>query len=117
MKQKSKLLALALCFLTSCAAGAAQGSSSAGVPAHPELLVSTQWLADHLRDPNLVIVQIGHDDEDYRAGHVPGARYLAMDKFATGQTPPGTELLPPDELKKNLEEIGIGDDYIGRAHV
>ncbi len=24
--------------------------------------------------------------------------------------PPGTELLPPDQLKKNLEEIGIGDD-------
>ena len=80
------------------------------VPAHPELVVSTQWLADHLSDPNLVIVHIGHDESDYRAAHIPGARYLAMDKFATGQTPPGTELLPPDQLKKNLEEIGIGDD-------
>ena len=78
--------------------------------AHPELVVSTQWLADHLGDANLVIVHIGHDESDYRAAHIPGARYLAMNKFATGQTPPGTELLPPEELKKNLEEIGIGDN-------
>ncbi len=85
-----------------------KGSAGAGA-AHPELVVSTQWLADHLNDPNLVIVHIGHDEGDYRAAHIPGARYLAMDKFATGQTPPGTELLPPDQLKKNLEEIGIGD--------
>ena len=34
-----------------------------------------------------------------------------MDKFATGgHDAPGTELLPPDQLKKNLEAIGIGDD-------
>src|SRR5579871_4516823 len=106
MKQKSKLLALAVCLLISFAASAAPGSS----PTHSELVVSTQWLADHLRDPNVVIVHIGHDEMDYRAGHIPGARYLAMDKFATGQTSPGTELLPPDQLKKNLEAIGIGDD-------
>jgi thiosulfate/3-mercaptopyruvate sulfurtransferase len=85
-------------------------SSAAAAPTHPELIVSTQWLADHLTDPNLVIVHIGHDESDYRAAHIPGARYLSMDKFATGQAPPGTELLPPDQLKKNLEEIGIGDD-------
>ena len=48
--------------------------------AHPELVVSTQWLADHLSDPNLVIVYIGHDEGDYRSAHIPGSRYLAMDK-------------------------------------
>lgn len=90
------------------ASAASQGSADAGA-AHPELVVSSQWLAGHLSDPNLVIVHIGHDEQDYRAGHIPGARYLAMDKFATGQTSPGTELLPPEELKKNLEAIGIGD--------
>ncbi len=47
---------------------------------------------------------------DYLAQHIPGARYFSMDKFATAQTPPGTELLPPEQLKKNLEQIGIGDD-------
>src|SRR5215472_60630 len=81
-----------------------------GAAAHPELVVSTQWLADHLNDPKLVIVQIGHDVGDYRAGHIPGARFLSMDKFVDHHTPPEVELLPPDQLRKNLQEIGIGDD-------
>ncbi len=111
MKRNSILSIVAACLLVSSVSMAAsetpKGSKGVG---HPELVVSTQWLSDHLADPNLVIVHIGHDESDYRAAHIPGARYLAMNKFATGQTPPGTELLPPEELKKNLEEIGIGDN-------
>jgi thiosulfate/3-mercaptopyruvate sulfurtransferase len=114
MKRNSILSIAAVYLLMSLVSLAAsdtpKGSAGAGA-AHPELVVSTQWLADHLNDPNLVIVHIAHDEGDYRAAHIPGARYLAMDKFATDQmTKPGTELLPPDQLKKNLEEIGIGDD-------
>jgi thiosulfate/3-mercaptopyruvate sulfurtransferase len=112
MKLRLLLCTLTASFLISFSAVAAdtpQASKRAGV-AHPELVVSTQWLADHLSDPNLVIVHIGHHESDYQAGHIPGARYLAMDKFATGDEAPGTELLPPDELKKNLEAIGIGDN-------
>jgi thiosulfate/3-mercaptopyruvate sulfurtransferase len=101
------------CLLVGFGSFAESGPPSAsvsGAVAHPELVVSTQWLADHLSDPNLVVVYIGHDEGDYRAAHIPGSRYLAMDKFATGHEAPGTELLPPDQLKKNLEAIGIGDD-------
>jgi thiosulfate/3-mercaptopyruvate sulfurtransferase len=96
--------------LVGFSANAASQSAAGSGAAHPELVVSTQWLSDHISDRNLVIVHIGHDEQDYRAGHIPGARYLPMDKFATGQTAPGTELLPADELKRNLEAIGIGDD-------
>src|ERR1700748_1708323 len=113
MKRNSMLSIFAACLMTnffSLSAGAASKSPTDTGPAHPELVVSTQWLSDHLADTNLVIVHIGHDESDYRAAHIPGARYLAMDKFATGQTAPGTELLSPEQLKKNLEEIGIGDD-------
>jgi len=107
----SIVAACLLMILVSLAASDTPPKGSAGTgAAHPELVVSTQWLADHLNDPSVVIVHIGHEEGDYRAAHIPGARYLAMDKFATGHTPPGTELLPPDQLKKNLEEIGIGDN-------
>jgi thiosulfate/3-mercaptopyruvate sulfurtransferase len=113
MKRNAILSIVAACLLMSLGSLSAndtpRSSADAG-PAHPELVVSTQWLADHLSDPNLVIVHIAHDESDYRAAHIPGARYLAMDKFATGESPPGTELLPPDQLKKNLEQIGIGDN-------
>jgi thiosulfate/3-mercaptopyruvate sulfurtransferase len=33
-----------------------------------------------------------------------------MDKFVDHHTPPEVELLPPDQLKKNLQDVGIGDD-------
>lgn len=75
----------------------------------PDMLVSTQWLADHLADPHLVLVHVGGSPNDYHAQHIPGARHLPTDKLVD-QKPPGTELLPPEQLKKNLEEIGISDD-------
>jgi thiosulfate/3-mercaptopyruvate sulfurtransferase len=111
MKPNFAASMVALCLSVSLVGGAA-GETPTGskAAAHPELVVSTQWLADHLGDPHLVIVHVGHDESDYRAAHIPGARYLAMNKFATGQTKPGTELLSTEELKKNLEEVGIGDD-------
>lgn len=107
MKRISMTLLAMTCLLTNLAGLSRKADAESP---NPKLVVSTKWLADHLTDPNLVIVHIGHDEEDYKAGHIPGARYLAMDKFATGDASPGTELLPPDQLKKNLEAIGIGDD-------
>ncbi|GAB2679304.1 sulfurtransferase [Thalassiella azotivora] len=41
--------------------------------AHPERLVSTQWLADHLGEPGLVVVESDEDVLLYETGHVPGA--------------------------------------------
>ena len=100
--------AISTTFVCFSASDAPVGSSASA--AHPELVVSTQWLADHLNDPKLVIVHIGHDEGEYRASHIPGARFLLMDKFVDHHTPPEVELLPPDQLKNNLQAIGIGDD-------
>ena len=98
-----------MALLPRVAAGADAKTSAQGGAAHPNLVVSTQWLADHLSDPHLVIVYVGHDHGDYAAGHIPGSRFLPMNKFVSNQDP-GTELLPADQLKANLEAIGIGDD-------
>ena len=84
---------------------------------HPELLVSTQWLSDHLSDPKLVIIDVGMPGmgsmsgmaPEYKDGHIPGARLLYERQFASS-APPGTELLPDDQLKSNLQAIGISDD-------
>ena len=73
------------------------------------MVVSTQWLADHLSDPNLVLVHVGGSPDDFHAQHIPGARHLPADKLVDPK-PPNTELLAPDQLKKNLEDIGISDD-------
>ena len=42
--------------------------------AHPEVLVSTEWVAEHLWDISIVVVEVNTDlDEDYTTGHVRGA--------------------------------------------
>lgn len=41
--------------------------------ANPEVLVSTQWVADHLNDPGLRIVETNEDILLYAQGHIPGA--------------------------------------------
>lgn len=111
MKRRSIALIAALFFCGSLWAQQPAGpaASKKGDGTRPEMLVSTQWLADHLSDPHLVLVQVGSSPADYHAQHIPGARHLPTDKLVD-QKPPGTELLPPEQLKKNLEEIGISDD-------
>src|SRR5690349_10425645 len=41
--------------------------------AHPERLVTTAWLAEHLGDPGLVVVESDEDVLLYDTGHIPGA--------------------------------------------
>ena len=41
--------------------------------ANPDKLVSTEWLADHLDDPDVVVVESDEDVLIYYTGHIPGA--------------------------------------------
>ena len=41
--------------------------------AHPEALVSTQWVADHLNDPKVCLIECDVETSAYDQGHVPGA--------------------------------------------
>ena len=41
--------------------------------AHPETLVSTEWVAQHSADPNVRVVEVDVDTKAYNEGHVPGA--------------------------------------------
>lgn len=75
-----------------------------------EMLVSTQWLAEHLKDPNVVLLHVTDNLGDYKRGHIPGARYLASKKFTTDNGPIGVELPSVDELQKTFSELGIGDN-------
>jgi hypothetical protein len=44
--------------------------------AHPEALVSTEWLAEHLKDPNVRIIDSNEDVLLYDTGHIPGAVHV-----------------------------------------
>jgi len=41
--------------------------------AHPEALVSTEWVADHLQDPAIRLIESNEDQLLYKTGHIPGA--------------------------------------------
>jgi len=73
-------------------------------------MVSVAWLADHLKDPNLVLLHVG-EKPGYDAGHIPGAQFLTMADISTPRGEGLTLELPPVErLKALFEGLGIGDD-------
>jgi thiosulfate/3-mercaptopyruvate sulfurtransferase len=76
------------------------------------LVVSTNWLADHLKDKDLVILQLGVKAE-YDANHIPGARFITLDDIAiSDRTNPSAlqlQMPEPEDLRARLEKIGISD--------
>ncbi|HEX7958800.1 MAG TPA: sulfurtransferase [Terriglobales bacterium] len=74
------------------------------------LLVSAEWLAQHLHDPNLAIIHIAEKRGDYDKGHIPGARFLATGDFVAEHKMPMAELPSVEDLGKVFSKLGIGDD-------
>jgi thiosulfate/3-mercaptopyruvate sulfurtransferase len=79
-------------------------------PAHPEMLVSTDWLASHLKDPKLVVLHLTKEKKDYDAGHVPGARWISFDQLMVKKDGLSSELPPTSDLVKLFEALGISND-------
>lgn len=77
---------------------------------HPEMLVSTEWLAAHLNDPKVVILQEGDDRGEYEKEHIPGTRFLADDDFTTGHQGLMVELPAVEKLTQTFEDLGVSDD-------
>lgn len=83
-------------------------TQAAGDPRVQEsLIVSTDWLAKHLNDDSLVLLQVGDKDE-YLAGHIPGAQFIAV---ADISTPRGAglalELPSVTQLQTAFEKLGV----------
>jgi thiosulfate/3-mercaptopyruvate sulfurtransferase len=74
---------------------------------HPEMIVSAQWLAEHLKDPNVVVLHVGEKRSEYDAGHVPGARFLALEDFIEDED---AELPSTEKLRAAFEKVGVSDD-------
>ncbi len=88
----------------------------AGTYAAPELLADTAWLAEHLGDPGLVVVEMGTKAEDFEAGHIPGAvRCPSAQIKGTGDADPRL-VAPPAEAKALFESLGVGDDTLVVAY-
>jgi thiosulfate/3-mercaptopyruvate sulfurtransferase len=104
VRNKRLALAALLVCATMCFASDAQP------PAHPEMLVSTQWLAAHLNDPKVVILQADDERTAYEKGHIPGARLLQTQDFVVGHQGLMDELPSAQKLKEAFEKLGVNDD-------
>jgi thiosulfate/3-mercaptopyruvate sulfurtransferase len=73
--------------------------------AHPEVLVSTDWLVAHLDDPGLRIVESNEDVLLYDTGHIPGAVHI--DWRADLQDPLVRDYIDPEAFAEVCAKNGI----------
>jgi thiosulfate/3-mercaptopyruvate sulfurtransferase len=81
-------------------------------------LVSTRWLAEHLGEADLVVVDSSwfmpssgrSGREEYLAAHIPGARFLDIDEVADRSIPAPHMLPTAAEFAAAMERIGVGSD-------
>jgi thiosulfate/3-mercaptopyruvate sulfurtransferase len=75
---------------------------------YSEVLVDTQWVADHLNDPTLRIIESNEDILLYRTGHVTGAIHL--DWLNDLQDPLIRDYIQPEKFEKLMSTKGINND-------
>ena len=75
-------------------------------------VVSTQWLADHLNDPNVVVLHLATIRRDYTSGHIPGARFLWFNDVAPSNPDLNTELPSVTHLDSLFESLGVSDNSL-----
>ena len=73
---------------------------------NPNKLVSTQWVADHLDDPNVVIVETDEDVLLYLTGHIPGS--VKIDWHDDLNDPLVRDYLDADRFAEMVGRKGIG---------
>jgi thiosulfate/3-mercaptopyruvate sulfurtransferase len=83
---------------------------AAAPAARKDMLVSTDWLAQHLNDANVVVLQVSANRNAYDAGHIPGARFVALPEIAITRNGVPNELPDVPVLKKVFEGVGVSDN-------
>ena len=76
--------------------------------AHPEVLVSTSWLAEHLHDPKLRLVEVDVDTAAYAQGHIPGAIAWAWNTQLAD--PVRRDILSQADFENLLAGSGVSND-------
>ncbi|HEX5817409.1 MAG TPA: sulfurtransferase [Gemmatimonadales bacterium] len=76
--------------------------------AHPEALVSTQWVADHLGDPSVRLIESNEDLLLYETGHIPGS--VKIDWTNDLNDPVVRDYVSRDAFERLLRSKGISQD-------
>jgi thiosulfate/3-mercaptopyruvate sulfurtransferase len=84
---------------------------------HPEALVSTDWLAQHLSAPDIRIVdaswhmpaQKRNARAEYEARHIPGAVFFDIDQIADTESTLPHMLPSAEKFSARVRKLGLGD--------
>ncbi|HEU5218775.1 MAG TPA: rhodanese-like domain-containing protein [Gemmatimonadales bacterium] len=84
----------------------------------PTPLVSTDWLARHLGEPLLAVVDASWYLQamnrsargEYQAGHIPGAVFWDIDELSDRASPLPHMVSPPEDLARGIGALGLGND-------
>lgn len=85
----------------------------------PKTLVSTDWLEQHINDPDLRILdaswylsQMGRDARaEYEAGHIPGARFFDLDDISDHRSELPHMAPPVEKFMSRMRAMGVGDGH------
>ena len=85
----------------------------------PTTLVSTDWLAQHLSDPDLRVLDgsyyLADSDRDaqaeYHAAHIPGARFFDIDDISDSRSELPHMAPPPEKFMSRMRAMGVGDGH------
>lgn len=85
----------------------------------PKTLVSTDWLAEHLNDPDLRILdgtyfmpaETRNAHAEYAASHIPGARFFDIDDIADHRSDLPHMAPPVEKFMSRLRQMGVGDGH------
>lgn len=85
----------------------------------PKTLVSTEWLARHLKDPDLRILDaswylpaMGRDPKaEYDVGHIPGARYFDIDEISDARSDLPHMAPTVEKFMSRMRAMGVGDGH------
>jgi thiosulfate/3-mercaptopyruvate sulfurtransferase len=85
----------------------ANASNQSGY-ANPDVLVSTEWVAAHLNDPNIRLLESNEDPLLYDTGHIPGA--LKIDWQDDLNHPLVRDYIGKEEFEALLSRLGVSND-------
>ncbi len=85
----------------------------------PKTLVSTDWLAQHLKDPDLRILDgswylpaLNRDPKaEYDAAHIPGARFFDIDDISDSRSELPHMAPPVEKFMSRMRAMGVGDGH------
>ncbi len=83
-------------------------TTAAETYAKPDVLVDTEWVAQHLNDPNVRVIESNEDVLLYDLGHVPGA--VKLDWVGDLNDPLVRDYLNTEEFEQLMSRLGISND-------